>query len=95
MTEQTLKSFFVNNAKLDGTKYTIAATPKEIIVACGDCSQPGVYFFDDSLTLFEGGSLAIANPSKTALHLAVEFSDKLRQTRVVVGSEARVDIVVR
>ena len=64
---------FVNVPKFDGKDYTIHATPKEIIVACGDCSTPGVYFFQDDLTMFVGGDFPIANSNKGKLHLAVDF----------------------
>ena len=51
MTQVTIKSFFVTVPNFDGSQYKISATPKEIIVACSDCTTPGVYFFDDTLTL--------------------------------------------
>jgi hypothetical protein len=35
--------------KFDGKKYSVTATPKEIIVACGDCTIPAVYFFDNDM----------------------------------------------
>jgi hypothetical protein len=76
--------------------YTVAATPKEVVIACGDCTEPGVYFFDpETLTLFDDGFFPIANPSKKKLHLAVQFTDAIRQTKVVVGSSANVDIILR
>lgn len=46
-TEVTTTQVFVNIDKFDGEDYTLVATPKEIIIACGDCSTPGVFFFDN------------------------------------------------
>lgn len=45
----TTKSAFVNFGKFDGVQYTVAVTAKEVIIACGDCSVPGVFFFDNDL----------------------------------------------
>jgi len=96
MTEHSVSSYFVNYGKFTGKEYTVAATPKEVVIACGDCEEPGVYFFDpESLTLFDDGFFPIANPSKRKLHLAVQFTDAIRQTKVVVGSSANVDIIMR
>lgn len=91
LTKVWITALFVNVNKFDGSKYNIQATPKEIIVACGDCTTPGVYFFDETLTMFDQGSFPISNPSKAPLHMAADFEDKLRRTRLVVGSQARVD----
>jgi Ni,Fe-hydrogenase III small subunit len=48
-------------------------TPKEIVIACGDCAVPGVYFFDNELKVFAGGDYTIANPSGRKLQLSVHF----------------------
>lgn len=72
-TEVTTKQVFINYSKFDGVQYTVNVTPKEVIIACGDCSVPGVYFFDSDLKLFEGGDYPITNPSGRKLQLAVNF----------------------
>lgn len=69
----TIKQIFVNYSKFDGVLYTVSVTPKEIVIACGDCSVPGVFFFDNDLQLFEGGDYPISNPTATKLTLAVNF----------------------
>jgi hypothetical protein len=81
--------------KFDGVKYAVSVTPKEIIVACGDCSIPAVYFFDNELNQLSGGDFPIENPNKVPLHLAVDFQDPVRNTQLLVGAEARVDLITR
>lgn len=70
-------------------------TPKEVVIACGDCSVPGVFFFDNDLKLFEGGEYPISNPSGRKLTLSVNFQDAVRNTQVIVGSQARADLITR
>lgn len=91
----TTLAFFKPFSKFDGKTYTVNATPKEIVISCSDCTSPGVYFFDENLELFTGGNFEISNLSKTPLHVATSFSDKYRRTQVLVGSNARADLIER
>ncbi len=65
------------------------------MIACGDCSVPGVYFFDNELKVFNGGDYPITNPSGRKLQLSVNFQNEVRSTQVIVGSQARVDLITR
>lgn len=96
----TTKQVFINFDKFDGTNYTVLATPKEVIIACGDCTIPAVYFFNNELDSFvtsDGGAaeFPISNPSGKKFHLAVDYKSEVRQTQVLVGAQARVDLITR
>ena len=49
LTTVTTTQVFKSMPKFDGKKFSVTATPKEIIVACGDCTIPAVYFFDNDM----------------------------------------------
>lgn len=94
-TQVAINQIFVNYAKFDGILYTVNVTPKEVVIACGDCSVPGVFFFDEELKPFGGGDQRIDNPTARKLTLAVNFQDAVRKTEVIVGSQARADMITR
>lgn len=95
LTKVTVKSVFKNISKFDGTSYTVKATPNEIIVACGDCSIPAVYFFSSDLEQFEGGEFTIDNSNKGPLTIATDFQNLVRQTQVFVGANAKAMMIKR
>jgi hypothetical protein len=70
----------VNQPLFTGQKYTVKATPHEIIVACGDCSVPGVWFYDGDLSPIYGGGFPIVNKNNTMLHLAVSYQPTIKNT---------------